>query len=105
VYPLPDLGWGRRIHAWPLTAAVRLGCNCTSEAVAAPERLDTRTAAAKAVGHRLRRTKPALAGVQDVLAPLNGIASHATYASGMLPYDPGKTALDNRYSLTLIPVG
>jgi hypothetical protein len=93
VYQLPDLGLGGGIQAEPLTAAVRLGCQLTSGAVAAQELLDTGKADAKDVGHRRLRAKPALAGVQDFLSPIHRIASHTREARGIVPYDQGKTAL------------
>jgi hypothetical protein len=78
MYQLTNLGLGGRIQAWPLTAAVRLGCNVASGAVAAHERLDKGKADTTAVGNRLLRAKPALAGVQDFLSQIHRIASHAS---------------------------
>jgi hypothetical protein len=68
VYQLTDLGLSGRIQAWPLTAAVRLGCNFTRGAVAAQELLDKGKADAKDIGNRLLRAEPALTGMQDFLS-------------------------------------
>jgi hypothetical protein len=60
-----------------LTAAVRLGCNVASGAMAAQELLDKGKDDAKDVGNRLLRAKPSLPGMQDFLSSINRIASHA----------------------------
>ena len=93
MYQLPDPGLGGGIQAWPLTAAVRLGCHRTSGAVAAQELLDKGKADAKELGNCLLRAKPALASVQDFLSQINRRARHTREASGIVPYDQGKTAL------------
>jgi hypothetical protein len=63
VYQLTDLGLGRRVQAWPLTPAVRLGDHVASRAVAAQELLDKGKADAKDVGNRLLRAQPSLPGM------------------------------------------
>jgi len=67
VYQLTDLDLGRRVQAWPLTAAMRLGCNVASGAVAAQELLDKGKADAKDVGNRTLRAQPSLPGMEDFL--------------------------------------